>query len=335
MSKKKKTKEYFPEALQHLAKFIQQVRPPMEGGRNLPTIRINLEGLQNAIRTLPNEQRKNIENFWGLTGGPNHSKKMASYGKKDVAYMNMCNSAILSLRLLYKVDYLILYDDNLHLILEMLDAKINKKGVEDISQLERIKYLIAFFLFVVNGPRMFGENDPLNIDTNTDINSFFDEYAMLKDLINELDGYPENSVNVALVRKMLEMLDVKDEIRIKKSLGIKIPKEDEPERVETLQSFFQIRNFKENVFQYGAWNVTTELILGKTVDLSVFMKDAHKISRKKLGIESFKTDEKKLKTSRELRVLDVYTVGGLEFTDSYEVGFLYVERNFIEKMCEC
>ena len=63
--------------------------------------------------------------------------------------------------------------------------------------------------------------------------------------------------------------------------------------------------------------------------LEEFKKNLDEIRKDWSKIEKFKCGQKELRTTGELRKLNVYNIGGLEFTDIYEVMFLYVERNVI------
>ena len=44
----------------------------------------------------------------------------------------------------------------------------------------------------------------------------------------------------------------------------------------------------------------------------------------------FKTRTKSIKVSNGIRTLDVYEIKGIEFTDIYEIMFLYLEREYID-----
>ena len=117
---------------------------------------------------------------------------------------------------------------------------------------------------------------------------------------------------------------------IKSGQGIQSIEDFKPEDIETVKSVTRIREFKEQMFPYGEWKVTTEIIMGNLggkINLEGF-KEA--INKKKdcswvEKIERFKTTQKKeLRTSTGDRVLDIYRIGGLEFTDPQEIDFLYL-----------
>lgn len=305
----------------------------IDGGKTL--FKVNFDCLENAVRNLPREDRKNVEKFWGLTGGPNHSRKLGI--SNDIAFIQMRDVAISSMKKLFDLDYVFMYDEHLKAIVGQLMKKIKKDGIQ-ISDLDAIKYLLMFLVVLQNGPKMSFEEDPMSIDTACKDNFMFDEYAVIERAYKKLKDWPDNCISLKLIKGMLEMLDFKDILSVQKSFGIPIPKEAiligyRYEEIETILSFGQMRNFKERVFSFGDWEVTTSLIFGNKdgeIKLGKFAECLNEIRKDWSKIAKFKTGQKKLRTSREIRTLDVYNIGGLEFTDIYEVMFLYLERNYID-----
>lgn len=330
---KKVTQAYILENLEYLAKSLVHIRDARSKGGYAA---INLDGLQKAIMTLPRKDRENIERFWGLKGGINHSKKLVSLTGKDVAFIRMSNDAIISLRTLFRLNFLYMYDENVKAMINILARKINKKGI-DISNIDAIKYLEVFLVILQNGPKMSFEEDPMAVDTETSDELTFDEYSIIKNAFNELRNIPEESINLKLIHDMLDMLDFKDILAIKKSFCIKVPKDEtakefRDDEIEEMYTLSQIRSFKERAFAYGCWDVATELILGNTdtsSNLDEFMVCLDTIRKDWSKVVDFKVGQRQLRTSHELRTLDVYNIGDLEFTDIYEVMFLYLERNHI------
>ena len=62
-----------------------------------------LAPLEKAIKSLPKADRENIERFFGLAGGPNHSKKKAT--NKDIAFIKMREAALESVYKLFQIEY--------------------------------------------------------------------------------------------------------------------------------------------------------------------------------------------------------------------------------------
>lgn len=334
MGGKKVVRGYVLENLKFLAQTL--VRIDKTKGDEKVYKEIEHAGLEKAIKELPKQERKNIENFWGLTGGINHSKKLGLSGKNDVAFLRQSNQAVRALQMLFRLEYLRMFDKNLQTMLEILSKKFDKKDME-ISDLEAIKYLVVFLVILENGPKLPFEEEPLAIDTEINPNVLFDEYSTIKGAVEEFKNVPDKSINLKLIHDFVEMLDIQDVLTIKKSFRIEvhtreIPEELRKEEFEIISTLQHVRDFKERVFSYGGWEVTNELILGNPNvinRLNGFMKCLDTIRKDWTKVFEFKSGQKKLRTPHELRTLDVYNIGGLEFTDIYEVMFLYVERNII------
>lgn len=326
MGGNKKVKAYVPVNLENFGKSIILIRHERDGGENVFEFKVNLEGLQKAVQTLPKDDRETVEKFWGLTGGPNHSKKLVNPNMKDTAFFQMRNKAIISLRKLLTLDYMIMYDENLTKLIDEVCKKVNKKGI-DIPNMEIVKYLMAFSIYIDNGPKMCFEKEPMSIDSSLDDALLIDEYEVLKQISEEIDEYQDESINLRLLMGFFEMVDVRDMLIMKKSIGIKMTDFNSKD-IETVKSVLSIRNFKERLFPYGAWDVTSMLIVGdiKGINFDSFKDALNENSVDWIEkIETFKTNETKtLKTSKGIRTLSVYRVGELEFTDPHEVDFLYL-----------
>ena len=335
LREKKKLKAYVPEALEYFGKCLLTVRQTGNSKNNSLGVQIKLDGLQKAIHALDKTDRERIEKFWGLKGGPIHSKKLVRYTTKDVAYISMCNLAVESVKKLLTLDYVIMYDSNASTKVSVISEKVNRNGIE-VSDIECVKYLMAFLIYAENGPKMSFEEEDMNIDTTLDGNFFFDEFEVLNQMYEEMKEKQEKSIDLRLIMDFFEMLDLQDVLIIKKSIGIEIHKDSLPQGVSiedigSIRSVSRIRELKERMFPYGAWDVVTKLILGKEekAKLNDFMKELDSIRRDWDKVAEFKSTEKRLKTKSEVRTLNVYNIGGLEFTDAYEVMFLYLERNLI------
>lgn len=327
MGKNKKIKVYNLEALKSLREYLNTIRK--DGANKIANTRINLEGLQEAVTHLPKNDRENVEKFWGLTGGVNHSKKMRKVAGKDVAYIKMMRQAAKSAIQLTKLDYVAMYDEALQRLVEFAISKINKEGCEHMSDLQCVKYLVAYIALVENGPKMSFEKDLLIVESKGDEIYYLDEYKAFVGICEALLDFSEKSIKISLIKDLLEMWDFKDCMAIQKNFGIQFCEAMHIDEAEDLRTFGQIRTFKERVFEHGAWNVTCELIMGDDVKIDEFMEIIPELQRDWSKIANFKTCEKKLNTSKETRTLNVYSIGGLEFTDPYEIMFLYLERNHI------
>ena len=338
----KKTRAYVPENLEYFAKTLQQIRKTKDGEQCY--FRPSLANLQKAIESLPKKEQQNIEKFWGLTGGINHSKRNVT--AKDSSFIQMRSMAVEALRLLFRLEYVVIYDEYIKARITRLIKKINRKCVE-ISDLDAIKYLLVFQVILLNGPKMCYETDPLAIDPVSD-ESFEDkEYSAICELSRMFEVIPDNSINLKLLIDWVENLDLKDALCIKKTFRIAIPKDFLKEEIEifkiipkdfmekeieVIRTLPQVRLFKARVFSYGPWNLTSELVFGNPdgeINLEGLMGELDMIRKDWSKIARFKTSEMALKVVDGIRHLNVYNIGELEILDPDEVRFLYLERNFI------
>ena len=327
MGKNKNTKEYVPEAFKLFGIYLENLR--QQGAKKVLKSKINLEGLKKAMMTLSRGDRETIEKFWGLTGGANHSKKLTSFTAKDVAFIQMRDKACQALSKLNKLDAARMYDETVDMLVGIVGRKINMHGFADISELEAVKYLMAFLIVVENGPKMSFEQNLMQVETKVDKFCYLDEYEALNEMCQSLKEHPERSINFGLVKSTFDMMDVQDCVLIQKSFGLEVEEGFNSKEMDLLDTFAKIRAFKERIFEYGAWDVTCKLVLGYSVELGEFVKAVSKLHRNWSKMADFKTSQKSLRTFSETRNLDVYSFGELEFTDPYEVMFLYLEREFI------
>lgn len=332
----KNVKPYDPREFATFARNLEQIRRNIsEGGKPI----LNIDGLQKAVRALKREDREIIERFWGLNGGINHSKKLGHIPANDVAFMEMARKAVGASKKLLELDYAVMYDSSVSTSIEKVLNKVNRKGLE-VSDMECIKYLMILFIFVNNGPKMSFEEDQMSVDTQINAHFIFDERELLNQMRDNLSEYPDESINIKLLMEFLMMIDFRDMLVVKKSIGIELSQKDlhknfttrDLEEIEIVRTIYGIRNWKERVFPYGAWDVVTELIASESkskLNLDDFMREVDSIRKNWFEIEKYKTGEKTLKVGSETRTLNIYKIGGLEFTDIYEVMFIYLERNLI------
>lgn len=316
----KKPKGYNQENLRYLGECMRKIRQPIKGG-NIPPMEVELSGLEKALQLLSKESRKKVEQFWGLYGGINHSKKLGIH--LDQAFKKLTSEALNALREMFKLIYIVCFDHNARALVKKIAEKVDK-GSDEISDLEAVQYLMAFFTFLCNGPKMVFEQNQLEIDTQ-DSDAMLDALGMLRKSWKTVREIPNNSIKFELLKELLDMLDLNDSNIIKKSMGLPIAKS---ENIKGLQTFEEIRDFKEKLFPYGPWDVTEVLILGNfegDVKLEDFMEELNKIKNDWSKIASYATGETmQLRTAHEMRTLEIYSIGGLRFTDIYEVMFLYI-----------
>ena len=351
-NKKAKKGQYVQENMEKLARKVFEFRNARDKGATF--LRVNVENLEKTIKTLPKEKRESIEKFCGLTGGPNHSQK-TNVVLADRALVNLRSAAASAMMMLYELDKLYMYDESLKLAVDKLAKKINK-GKLQISNLDAVKYLVVFLVVLENGPKMSFEEDLLTVDITVKDDMILDEYSVIYAACRELHQLPEQSINLEIIKSWAEAIDFNDSIILKKSFQIELPdikhlRQTEQElhaipmfngkeifptneqlkEISQIRKLSEVRKFKERVFPYGAWDVTRKFIIGMTndVNLEELGEKLSYLSRDWSKIANFVSGKEKVKTSDGIRNLDVYSIAGLNFTDPYEIMFLYFERNKI------
>lgn len=334
MGKKQQRQQvkYSRQALENMAFQLSCIRQPLKGGM-IPKIQIDLDELEKTIGTLSKKERELLEKFWGLIPGTtNHGKQINK--KHDIAYQNMMKHTLEVMKKLLSIEYLYRYDQEAkHVVNEML-GKINKEGVEYVSDIDAIKYLILFLIFFVGGPRMLFEGKEDKINLKEEENGHFDEYALLKVTWEESGRVlQDKSIKLKLLIEAIRMFDLKDVVAMQRFVNLPISKDDYDVETEVLSSFKQIRLFKEKIFPYGAWDVSSSLIYGSEIndiDLTELVESFSMLRANWESIATFKTKQQiTLYTSEGERQLDCYKIGKLTFTDIYEVMFLYVSRSLL------
>lgn len=253
----------------------------------------------------------------------------------DIAMKNMANSACNIMKDLILIENMCCYDEQAKEVVQNLCTKFNKSGLEGMSEIEMIKYFLIFLIFFYCGPKMvFEEDNKELIDKVQEENGHFDEYALLRSAWEQTAcNLEDDSINLKLLIEAIQMFDLKDVIAMKKFARLPISKDDFAYETPTLESFADIRRFKERIFPEGAWDVTTALIYApgyQPMDLSFFAKQMQIFRKDWSKIEDFKKEEEKtIHISTGEKKLSLYEIGDLPFTDSYEIMFLYVCRNIL------
>ena len=278
---------------------------------------------------LPIEEKVSLEKLWSLILGTKNTISSARIRMlKDKAFRDLVNHSYRLMEKLTSIDYLHFFDKNVKELIEKIVSKINREGCEDISDIDSIRYILIFLIFMSNGPQMIYE-DNNELDVEKEEEGGFDKYALLKYVWeHSYKNLPDASINLQLLIGTLEMLNIQDVVTMKKYVGLSVPKEFDDSQIPQLDSFRTIREFKERIFSEGSWETTEFLICGGGTLQSQkanFMEEIHKIM---MGhpIYKYKTATKEVKLSTGTKTLDAYNIGGLKFTDEYECMVLYLNR---------
>lgn len=331
MGKKRKVEAYDRKAIANLSLKISQMRKPIPEG-DIPDLKINLDKLEETIKNLPKKDREVLEKFWGLIPGTvNHGAQVNSRKGNDVAYHNMLNGATDVMRKLLQFEYLRLYEENVDKIVKGLVTKIDKTGAEEVSDIDAIKYVLILIIFIASGPRLVFEELDYEIDLKSESEGHFDEYALLETTWSATAStLPDYSISLKVLIDAVDMFNVKDVVTMKRYIRLPISKELEEIETPHIESFKEIRLFKEKLFPNGSWEVSTFFIYGSMdgkPDLTKFAEHFEEFRADWKNVEKYRTEPVSVVTSEGEQILDCYTIEGWEFTDIYEIMFLYLSRN--------
>lgn len=314
---------YGAEEVSPIGEMLKRIAEELER-KELPPMKLELEGLHKAIQMLPKEKRKKVEAYWGLTGGVDHSQRKLCYN--DIALKNMMQEILDILQdELMTIDYLYLFDKSSRDLINKIMAKVDRNQTQLTNQ-EAIKYVMAFVVFFINGPKMAFEEDDNQINKIPE-EYILHEYAMIQSIwLDYASELPDKSINLKLLVETVEHFNWKQVVAILDFSKIQVNKEERPTQVETLETLGDVRRFKEKFFPYGAWETTTCLVMEKDQMMSAmseFFKELENLREDFGRIYDFKSGTYTIMTTKGTRNLDVYTIGGVSFTDPEEIIFLY------------
>lgn len=333
MAKKRQNVSYDRESLNQMALEINRIRRPMVEGK-IPHLQINLDDLEKTVKGLPVKEREKLEKFWGLVPGTIKRYKNPLFKiVGDLALKNMADDATRILFKLISIEYLYMFDGNARKLVNDFASKINKRGFEAMSDIDALNYLIIFFVFICGGPQMNYDNEKQKIQYEKEKLGHFDKFGLLN-AIWEDSGHklPDHSINLGLLISVIEMFELKDVIAMKKYVGLPISIEDSDIETEPTSTFWDIRKFKERIFSQGEWVITNYLIYNqgsKKLDLSAFEEKIAELRSNWNTVYEFEVESSTMKTSEGEKRINIYKIGGLGFSDIYEVMTLYICRNYL------
>lgn len=310
------------EALKAAAKELERKEEKLSSEK-LPSMEVNLEGLYEAIQLLPRGDREILEVYWGLTGKTNHSKRKVT--SKDTALKNMIQETSAVIYKMLTIDYLYLFDESSKGLMKTILTKVDRSNTQ-LSDQDVIKYLMNFIVFFINGPKMAFEDNDNELDQCPEEHILY-EYAMIQSIwLDFAYRLPPESINLKLLVEAVEVFNWKDVVTIRNFSNLHVDKKDRPTEVKTVGTLGEVRRFKEAMFAYGEWEVTTLLIMRDPkweVHLQGFTEELANLRGDFDRVFDYAEDMKTIMTSKGKRTLTVYKIGGLQFTDPEEVIFLY------------
>lgn len=347
--------------MSYMAQELRHIRRPIENSV-IPELKIDIFALEIAVKNLPKKERETLEKSLGLLPGTARKYKNSSKkGFNDISRQNMENATLEIFEKLLSIEYLYSFDSNFRSFVENfaskldktgvedisdiaakldktgvedisdIDAKLDKTGVEYISDIDAMKYILILLVFIAGGPQL-GVTSPLSSEKEK--NGQFDHYALLNATWTErAHTFPEHSINLKLLIEIIDMFDIKDVITMKRYVGLPIPKTYSDVQTPDLESFFSIRQFKEKLFKYGAWEITTAFIYNKAaishINLKKFYGRINTLHRNWEKLSECKSYDFSLETTEGVRKLTVYKLAGAEFTDPYEIQCLDCLKNLL------
>ena len=328
---KEKQQAYDKQNLRMLVSEINILRGRMQN-KAITFISADLDKLEEAIKMLPKKDRQTLEKFWGLIPGTiNHSKRLNSSSFKDQAFERMKEETTAVIQKLLKVDYLSLFDRNFPKYYENILLRINKEGCEEVSDLDAIKYLMLFQVFVEGGQRLFEEDEEDTISLESEKSMIFDEYMLFKLMYEERIAFlPYESINLKLLIEIVSLFDTKDVVAMKKYARLPVKKSEDYDE-DFPSTFAEIRKFKERIFAYGPWNIAVNLVYGSNVEqeeveelkkyFNLFRSDFNSVWSLR------KEDTISLKFSEGVKEVKTFQIGNMKFSDIDEMVALYVCKN--------
>ena len=330
----KKHRGYDQEAVRDLAEELKAVRRP-PANKQISSLNIDEKKLEEAVLQLPKKHREALERYWGLVPGTiKHSRRFKASKLKDTAFENMKAATLEAIKELLCVEYLHIFDRGVEILYRKMLEKVDRTGVEDMSDIDIMKYLMLYKIFIEGGPRLFYEEADEAIDIKSEAFIHIDQYMLLK-LMWEKVGVelPDNSINMKLLVETVSMFDYKDVLTMKKFVRLPV-KKDEDEGEKLTASFKDVRLFKEKIFPYGPWNITTKLVYRQRVKpeeleeiqefFSVFRSDFKSVG------ELEQEGKANITTSQGVQSLRWYKIANLPFYDVDEFVSLYINRRILQ-----
>lgn len=340
MGKKREIK-YSKEALRSLAKELSQVRKPITEGAALSEVRVaDIEDLEKAIRSLPEKKKKALEKFWGLAEGSvpyrERAKPLVKGNNKqiNIAYWNMAGKVYESMRDLLELDRLYVYDSYFQELVKKILTKLDLSNAEEMDEMEAIKYLLIFFIFIMGGPLMIYEEEARSLGWEDEEIGSYDFYTLLETTWqSSISLMPDGNINMGLLKDIVEMFDIQDVCSMKRYVGLPVGKQNISISYTELETFKEIRSFKERIFAEGEW-LTTELLIynqgAKLIDLGPFAEATAELRNG--DTEKYRTEDKttEIEMSTGKKKLVYYQIGSMKFTDVYEMLSLYACRRALK-----
>lgn len=285
-----------------------------------------------VIPKLPKKDRKHLETYFGINGGVNHADKafrLRSAGKKlDKAEIEMERKTDKIIESMHSIDYLVLF----HRSIQDLVQKIASKTTGEEDPLEAAKWALVYSTMILNGPYIFYDQTwevqsekKIKDEAKTDINLGLLMEVQYQGMFRD---FPDGEIIIPLIKYWSEDIDVCDRVTIHDFFSIQKPKYFDEYEGEHLQTYADLRAFKEKIFAGGRW-VTDGFFFLKTNHL-----DAEILEQIECVFEALRTGKKIQLSEPEMfpfgsgeKEITMYSIaageGTLEFPSIREVMVSY------------
>lgn len=253
--------KYVRERLNDIVEVIETVRQWSEN--DVKPIRIDLFGLERAIRALPKEAKKSLEGFFDLTSKKPISpfRRYLFKGTKEFIW-NRCtpssvmekgNKALDSLLLMQQWRFVLEYDSEVRDGAKKLQEKTDLPGEEGIS------FLLLYCMLMVGGKSFFFDSIEKGIEVKKEEIESFDSISLI---VLACEVFKDRKLKISIFKEFFEVF-VPDTLKkeLLEAVGMKIPKElTYIQGTPGTMTFQRLRRIKESLFPKGPWEATEALI---------------------------------------------------------------------------
>jgi len=232
---------------------------------------------------------------------------------------------------LFSVSYLLQYDTFTRSVFKTFEKKVMKNTLKT-SSVDGFKYLIAFFVFLDNGPKLCFENDASQVNTEISGDTTnFSVYAIIEAMNLVFVNVADHSIDLDLLVYWINNLDLQDSASIRTFCELPLNEDEQELTLIQLKTPNDIRKFKERIFPKGPWYTTSALVftslIKPSINYTALLNKLIEVKRNNgfEGLKHVQVKESRLQTYFSgLRIMPEYqiTVQRWIFTDLYEVGIL-------------
>lgn len=302
-----------------LAKLLAALRPKIDG----------------RVKTSFSPDPWALQSLW-----PSFMEEL-NFNERFAISQDLQNQGLEVLTKLFSIRHMVVYDSFTRSVFKTFQKKVLKNTL-NTPLIDGFKYLIAFFVFLQNGPKLSFEHEEMQVDTEINgHNTKFSIYAIIEALKVALSELSDNSIDLDLLVFWINNLDLQDSASIKHFCELPLTDDEALQTLIPLKTPNNIRRFKERVFHKGPWYTSSALIFTsvneRPINYRALLKKLIEVKKNRgfKGLKNVQTKEIQLQTYFSgVRVMPEYqiTVQRWIFTDLYEADILalYLDENIEE-----